>query len=214
MVTLEFAATFPERARVAMAFAAPAVQSAWAEGWNLVQRRAIELGGLEGLAVARMVGMLTYRTPDELDSRFLARQGEVEPHAVRSYLKGHGEKLVARFDPEAYLSLMETMDCHDVGRGRGGAGAALREFRGRLVGVGIPGDVLYRADEVKGWAEAANAAFRSLSSPHGHDGFLLEREAVARLIAQELPPAPESSAIPAARREHRRGAVDQRASAP
>ena len=186
MATLEFAATFPGRSRVAMALAAPAVQSAWAQGWNLVQRRAIELGGPEGLAVARMLGMLTYRTPAEFDSRFQGRPGAGEPHAVNSYLKSHGAKLVARFDQEAYLSLMESMDSHDVGRGRGGAGPALRRFQGRLVGVGIPGDVLYRADEVEGWAGDAGAAYRSLPSTHGHDGFLLERDAVARLIAREL----------------------------
>ncbi len=188
MVTLEFAATFPDRARAAVAFASPAVQSAWAQGWNLVQRRAIELGGSEGLAVARMVGMLTYRTPDEFDGRFLGRAGLPEPHAIQTYLRRHGEKLVARFDTETYLSLMETMDTHDVGRGRGGAPAALRAFRGRLVGVGIPGDVLYRAEEVKGWADGAGASFRYLSSSHGHDGFLLEKAAVARLISHELPP--------------------------
>lgn len=187
MVTLEFAATFPDRARAAVAFAAPAVQSAWAQGWNLVQRRAIELGGTEGLAVARMVGMLTYRAPDEFDRRFLGQPGAPEPYAIQSYLRRHGEKLVARFDTETYLSLMDTMDTHDVGRGRGGAGAALRAFQGRLVGVGIPGDVLYRAEEVKGWADEAGASFRYLSSSHGHDGFLLERDAVARLIAHELP---------------------------
>ena len=187
MVTLEFAATFPDRARAAIAFAAPAVQSAWAQGWDLVQRRAIELGGTEGLAVARMVGMLTYRAPDEFDGRFLGQPGAPEPFAIQSYLRRHGEKLVARFDTETYLSLMETMDTHDVGRGRGGAGAALRAFRGRLVGVGIPGDVLYRAEEVKAWSDEAGASFRYLSSSHGHDGFLLERDAVARLIAHELP---------------------------
>lgn len=186
MVTLEWAATFPGRTQLAIAFASPATQSAYAQGWNLIQRRAIELGGDEGLKVARMVGMMTYRTADELDSRFLGQPGSPEPHAVQTYLRRHGEKLAARFDTESYISLMETMDSHDVGRGRGGVGAALRPFEGRLVGVGIPGDLLYRDDEVKGWAGEAGASFRYLASSHGHDGFLLERDAVARLIAQEL----------------------------
>ena len=186
MVTLEWAASFPGRARLAIAFASPAVQSAYAQGWNLIQRRAIELGGEEGLAVARMVGMMTYRTADELDARFLGRPGGPEPHAVQTYLRRHGEKLVERFDTESYLSLMETMDGHDVGRGRGGVGPALRPFEGRLVGVGIPGDLLYRDDEVKSWAEEGGAAFRYLASSHGHDGFLLERRAVAKLIEEEL----------------------------
>ena len=186
MVTLEWAATFPGRSRLAIAFASPATQSAYAEGWNLIQRRAIELGGEEGLAVARMVGMMTYRTADELDARFLGKRGSPEAQAVQTYLRRHGEKLVARFDAESYISLMETMDGHDVGRGRGGVGPALRPFEGRLVGVGIPGDLLYRDDEVRGWAKEAGASFRYLASSHGHDGFLLERRAVAKLIEEEL----------------------------
>lgn len=186
MVTLEWAATFPEKTRVAIAFAAPAVQSAYAQGWNAIQQRAIELGGVEGLAVARMVGMMTYRTANEFDARFLGVPGDSEPFAIQSYLRRHGEKLVARFDTESYLSLMETMDNHDVGRGRGGVGPALRAFSGRLVGVGIPGDLLYRDDEVRNWSRETGAAFRFLPSVHGHDGFLLEKEAVARLIAEEL----------------------------
>ena len=75
MVALEFAASFPSLFRAAVVFAAPAAHTAWAIGWNHVQRRALEAGGPEaGLAIARMVGMLTYRTPGELEGRF-GRQG-------------------------------------------------------------------------------------------------------------------------------------------
>ena len=57
MVALEFTASFPSRTRSAVVFAAPAAHTAWAIGWNHVQRRALDAGGPEaGLAIARLAG--------------------------------------------------------------------------------------------------------------------------------------------------------------
>ena len=187
MVALEFAASFPERTRAAVVFAAPAAHTAWAIGWNHVQRRALEAGGPEaGLAVARMAGMLTYRTPEEFEVRFGRQGGADEPFAVQSYLSRHGAKLVARFDAKSYRTLLGAMDAHDVGRGRGGAAAALAAVGARLTAVGIPGDGLYPEGVVKSWAEAAGAAFTELPSTHGHDGFLLEPEAAGAILGTTL----------------------------
>jgi homoserine O-acetyltransferase len=80
------------------------------------------------------------------------------------------------------------MDSHDVGRGRGGIARALGAFRGRLTGVGIPGDVLYTPADVKRWTHRAGASFRVIRSLRGHDGFLLEAERVGDLLAGELAP--------------------------
>jgi homoserine O-acetyltransferase len=187
MVALEFAATFPERTGAAVVFAAPAAHTAWAIGWNHVQRRALDAGGPEaGLAVARMAGMLTYRTPEEFEVRFGRQGGSDEPFAVQSYLSRHGTKLVARFDAKSYRTLLGAMDAHDVGRGRGGAVAALAKVGKRLTGVGIPGDGLYPDDVVKDWVDAAGAAFVELRSAHGHDGFLLEPDAAGAILSTTL----------------------------
>jgi homoserine O-acetyltransferase len=187
MVTLEWAATYPAHARAAVVFAAPVAHSAWALGWNHVQRQAVEAAGpAAGLAIARMVGMLTYRSPAELESRFARLPGEGETFAVQSYLTHHGAKLVARFDAESYLTLLDAMDGHDVGRGRGGVAAALSAFEGLLVGVGITSDVLYPEDEVRRWVRAAGAESRTLPSPHGHDAFLLESGPVGEVLAEAL----------------------------
>ena len=184
MVALEWAATFPERTSRAVVFAAPAAHTAWAIGWNHVQRRALEAGGPEaGLAIARMVGMLTYRTPGELESRFGRQGGEAESFAVQSYLSRHGTKLVARFDAGSYRTLLDAMDAHDVGRGRGGIAAALAAAGLRVTGVGIPGDGLYPEEIVKGWTGEAGAAYAELRSPHGHDAFLLESGPVGTILA-------------------------------
>jgi len=196
MVALEWAATFPERSDAVVVFAAPAAHTAWGIGWNQVQRIAVERLGAEGLALARRIGMLTYRTPDELEKRFGRRPGRDAPFAIQSYLTRHGEKLVARFDPASYLALLDAMDAHDVGHGRGGVSRALGAFRGRLTGVGIPGDVLYGPGDVKHWTHRAGAAYREIHSLRGHDGFLLELSRVGDLLAGEL----ASASAPARRR--------------
>ena len=193
MVALEFATSFPDRSRAAVVFAAPAAHSAWAIGWNHVQRLAIEAAGPHaGLAIARMVGMLTYRTPAEFESRFARLPGKGnagntgKTFAMQSYLDHHGEKLVARFDAESYLTLLGAMDAHDIGRGRGGSAAALSAFRGRLVGVGITDDALYPEEEVRRWARDAGAKSRTLVSTQGHDAFLLEPGPVGTILREAL----------------------------
>ena len=186
MVSLELCALRPSAARAAIVFAAPASPTAWGAAWNHVHRTAIEAAPRSGLALARMVGMLTYRTPVEVERRFRPHVPGTQP--VRGYLDHHGEKLVRRFTSRAYRTLLDAIDAHDVGRGRGGVGAALRPFRGRLVGVGIPGDLLYPPEEVFRWTRAAGAEYRELVSSSGHDAFLLESGAVGALLAEALAP--------------------------
>lgn len=186
MVALEWAALFPEWTRAATVFAAPAAHTAQAIGWNHIQRRAVELGGREGLRIARMVGMMTYRTADEFEGRFGRATDDRGRFQVGGYLDHHGDRLVERFDAASYLALMGAMDAHDVGRGRGGVAAALAPFTGRLVGVGIPGDLLYSDADVRRWTDEAGAEYRELWSVHGHDAFLIEREQVAAILGDVL----------------------------
>lgn len=185
MVALEWAASFPALTRSTLAFAAPAAHTAAAIGWNHVQRRMIRAAGEEGLEIARMVGMLTYRTADELEGRF-GRRRDGEGFEVGAYLSRHGQKLRARFDTTSYLALLDAMDAHDVGRGRDGVARALRAVRGRLTGVGIPGDLLYSDADVRRWTAAAGAEYREIRSIHGHDAFLLEGAQVAALVGEAL----------------------------
>ncbi|CAA9317529.1 MAG: Homoserine O-acetyltransferase [uncultured Gemmatimonadaceae bacterium] len=182
MVALEFAATFPALARATLAVAAPAAHTASALAWSHIQRRAIAAGGAEGLAIARMVATMTYRTADELEARFGRRTHADGRFEVERYLDHQGEKLRARFDAHSYLALLAAMDAHDVGRGRGGVAAALGRYEGRLVGVGTPGDLLYGDGDVRRWVEAAGAAYRPLASRTGHDAFLTEHAQVSAIV--------------------------------
>ncbi len=205
-VTLEFAASFPERIRSAVVLAAPATQTAQGLAWNAIMRRAIAVGGAhEGLALARMVGMLSYRTPEGLERRFGRARTDRGEFAVNEWLDVHGKKLVARFDAASYLALLNAMDTHDVGRGRGGVAAALQSLGSKLIGVGVVGDLLYPADCVREWTQAAAAHYVELPSVHGHDAFLLEtarvseilRDAVAQAQAQVIPPSTTPAHKPA-----------------
>jgi homoserine O-acetyltransferase len=186
MVTLEYCATFPKAARAAISFASPASPTAWGAAWNHVHRTAIEAAPRSGLALARMVGMLTYRTPGEIEKRF--RPSTPDAHPVRAYLEHHGEKLVRRFTTKSYLTLLDAIDSHNVARGRGSVARALAPFGGTLAGVGIPGDLLYPPEEVLRWTRSCGASYRELSSPSGHDAFLLETESVGTILGEALDP--------------------------
>jgi homoserine O-acetyltransferase len=187
MVAMEFGATYPALVRNVVVLAAPAEHPASAIAWSHIQRRAIAAASDagEGLEIARMIATMTYRTAGELADRFGRDAQEAEGFAVERYLSRQGEKLRARFDVHSYLTLLAAMDSHDVGRGRGGVASALRQVAGRIIGVGIPGDLLYDPLlDVRGWTEAAGAEYREIESAKGHDGFLLEGEQVSALLRE------------------------------
>lgn len=186
MVALEFVATFPGRTERAAVFAAPAATPAVAIGWSHVQREALRIGGEQGLQLARQVAMLTYRTPTGLRGRFGRLRGEHGAFSVQEWLWAHGAKLDARFDRASYLALLDAMDTHDIGRGRGGIAERLRESGTVLTGIGIPGDLFAPAEDVAEWVEAAGGTYRAIDSEHGHDAFLIEKDRVACILREAL----------------------------
>lgn len=186
MVALEWAATFPELTDRTVVFAAPAYHTAAAIGWSHIQRQMILAAGEQGLEIARMVAMMTYRTPGEFGSRFGRERNPDGAYSMEGYLSRHGEKLLARFDLHSYLTLLDTMDAHDVGQGRGGLESALRPLGERIIGVGIPGDLLYLEEDVLEWVRRAGAQYRQIESIRGHDGFLLEPEQVSAILCEAL----------------------------
>lgn len=79
------------------------------------------------------------------------------------------------------------MDTHDVGRGRGGLQQALGSLSQPALIIGIDSDVLYPLSEQQQIADnLPNAQFAALSSPHGHDGFLLGQEEISALTKRFL----------------------------
>jgi homoserine O-acetyltransferase len=147
-----------------------------------------------GMEIARRFAHLTYRGELELDERFgNAAQGDENPtaggrYAVQSYLEYQGAKLVERFDAGTYVALTDALSSHDVGRGRGGVRAALRGCRVPTIIGGITSDRLY---PLRLQAELAEllpecAELDVVDSIYGHDGFLVETEAVGKLVRRTL----------------------------
>jgi len=186
--------------------------TAWQIGWSEAQRQAIYADPkwrdgryppddppTKGLATARMMAMVSYRSQPSFEGRFgreiMDGRGD-RPYAVESYLRYQGEKLVDRFDANCYVALTKQMDSHDVARGRGTYEAVLASIRQPTLVVGIDSDVLYPLREQEELAEhLPHATLEVLSAPHGHDSFLIEFEALSEMVAEwraELDVTPSS----------------------
>jgi homoserine O-acetyltransferase len=158
-----------------------------------------------GLGVARRIAHATYRSQTELNLRFgrKAQPGE-QPlagrgrYAVESYLDHQADKLIQRFDAGSYVVLTEAMNSHDVGRGRGGTAAALARVTARTAVAAIDSDRLYPVELGREIDEGIATALplRVLTSPYGHDGFLIETGAVADLLANLLEASPAPAPAP------------------
>lgn len=208
MRVLEWAIGQPERVAHAVVLASTAVASAEQIATQSTQIAAITAdprwrggdyhdapageGPHVGLGIARRIGHLTYRTEAELAGRFAnAAQAEEVPlsggrYAVQSYLDHQADKLARRFDAGTYVALSEAMNHHDVGRDRGGVEAALARIRADITVIGIDSDRLYPLDQQRRIAEPTGAELHVVASAVGHDGFLLEADALNPLIRAAL----------------------------
>lgn len=200
MVTLQWGRISPVPVDRLVVFAAPAATSAQAIAWNAAQRMAIEAdpawrggtypegeGPTAGLAAARAIAMITYRSAGEFAERF-GRTSTRTPGRFDAdhYLRRQGDKLVARFDAASYVALMDAMDLHDVGD-PAAAARATAERVGEIVGVGVDSDILYYPAEVRDWVAAyrgagANARYVEIASLYGHDAFLIEWDQVTAIL--------------------------------
>ena len=153
MQVLEWGVMFPRRVRAIAPIATTLEATAQQVAWSAVGRTALALdprfrggdyydakpgdGPCAGLAIARAVAQITYRSAEVFNDRF-ARDlvdprelfGQGDRFQVESYLDYHGEKLVRRFDANSYLVLNRTMDLHDLARDRGSMESAVRRMAG------------------------------------------------------------------------------------
>ncbi|MDA8320597.1 MAG: homoserine O-acetyltransferase [Actinomycetota bacterium] len=208
MRVLEWLIGYPDRVSAGLVLAACAAATADQIGTQTAQILAIRSdpawqdgdyhdsgpGPVTGLGLARRIAHLTYRTETEMDARFGRQaQGAEDPlrggrFEVQSYLDHHADKLVARFDAGCYVVLTEAMNSHDVGRGRGGARAALARITAPVVVGGVDSDRLYPLRLQQDLAAAIPTCdrVRVIRSPYGHDAFLIEIDQVAALVREAL----------------------------
>lgn len=221
MQVLEWGAMFPDRLGAIVPIATAASASAQQISWSAVERLAIvqdpkwnngdyydaapgEGPGL-GLALAREISQITYRTTEVFDERFGRAhhnsREEFEPwgrYEVESYLDHHGQKLVRRFDANSFLVVSKAMDLHDLGRGRGGVASALGRVPVPVLTASITSDILYppyQQAEIHAAVQAGGgrSEYHVIDSPQGHDGFLLESAALGPLISRTISDVEEIS---------------------
>jgi homoserine O-acetyltransferase/O-succinyltransferase len=203
---LEWMLAHPDRVRAGLLLAVGARATADQIGTQTTQIAAIkadphwqggdyhdtELKPDTGLTIARRFAHLTYRGEIDLDTRFgNGMQNEDagdNRYAVQSYLEHQGDKLLTRFDAGSYLALTEALNSHDVGRGRGGVRKALGGCPVPAVVGGITSDRLYplRLQEELAELLPGCAGLQVVDSICGHDGFLVESDAVGDLIRKTL----------------------------
>lgn len=210
MHALEWAVTHPDRVGATALLASNAATSADQIAQNTLQIEAVTsdpgwLGGdfydlpghagpARGLALARRMAMLGYRSQQELNERFQRSwQSSVDPLSggrfqVESYLDVHGNRFTRRFDAGSYVRLVDAMTTHDVGRGRGGVEPALERITSPALVVGISSDRLFPvADQQRLAAGIATSVSGGepivLESGFGHDAFLIESARVRDLLA-------------------------------
>lgn len=220
MQTLEWALAESDLVDAIAPIATTGRHSPWAIALGDAQRHAIfadpswcdgayepERPPADGLAVARMIAMASYRSPQGFESRF-SRSHDGGAFTVERWLRAHGDRLARRFDANAYIRLTEAMDSHDVARGRGAYESVLASIRQPALVVSIDSDMLYPPAEQRELADAIpHAVLRTLRSPHGHDAFLIEAESVNSAVLDFRRSLSRSAAVA-------RGLSSQRKEAP
>ncbi|WP_458779072.1 homoserine O-acetyltransferase MetX [Arthrobacter sp. D3-16] len=198
---LEWAVTFPERVQrcavISVGAASTAEQIAFAQAQTLAIRQDANFNGgdyyngpapEEGLALARRIAHITYRSPLELDGRFgRAPQAPESPlqgeqlgtrgrYQVESYLDHQGTKLVRRFDANSYIAITEALMSHDICRGRGSLTQTLSGANARFFVAAVDSDRLYFPSQSRELARAlpGEVDVHLIEAPIGHDGFLTE----------------------------------------
>ena len=208
METMELALRFPDRARRVLSASATDRTRPYTAAIRHLGRQAILLdpafkdgsygpeGPRGGLALAREIGTLFYRSRDEFNQRF--RWQPIEPPSrdgttfdVQSYLRHQGGKIQGSFDANAYLTLSLAMDLHDIWRGYPSREAALDPVGAELMIVGVDEDRLIPVDEQE-WLHHAfisagkRSHWRPISSHVGHDTFLVDTDQMGALLRELL----------------------------
>lgn len=213
MHALEWAVMQPERVERLAVLSSPPVTTADQLALNFVQLETVRMdprfaggeyydaglgdGPHRGLALARRMALLNYRSPIELNQRFQRSwQSGVSPlgrggrFAVESYLDFHGNKFTRRFDANSYITVVEAMNSHDIGRDRGGVEQALHTITARSLVLGVDTDRLFPVDGQQRIARSIPNLIDDeaivLTSDFGHDGFLIETDPVGAHIERLL----------------------------
>ncbi len=213
MQALEWAVTFPDRLRSSIVIASTARLSAQGIAFNAVGRNAIisdpcwnsgryygSEGPRRGLAIARMIGHITYLSDESMRAKFGRKlqqrsnfQFDFEDQfKVESYLEHKGGRFVDRFDANSYIYLSKAIDYFDLGEKYGGMKQAFKRSRCHFLILSYSSDWLYPPQQIKELARAIASSHRPVSyieidSAAGHDAFLFgkkqQNDAISSFLA-------------------------------
>ena len=217
MQVLEWGVTFPHRVRTLVPIATCLQATAQQIAWGAIGRRSIRLdprwrggdyydaaigdGPWQGLAIARMVAQVTFRSDNVFTDRFGRELADTnadynglglwDKFEVENYLDHHGDKLIRRFDTNSYLIIGKAMDLHDVARGRGSLQTAASRITAPVLSMGISSDILYPTYQQKQIRDIINESggsceYVEIDSPHGHDAFLINLDQVGKPLVEFL----------------------------
>lgn len=209
MMALDWAVRFPDSAASVLAIATSARMNAQGIAFNEVGRQAIiadphwQRGNYygqqppgAGLAIARMIGHITYLSDAQMRARFGRRLQTRESFGydfetefqVESYLKYQGDSFVRRFDANSYLYITKAIDYFDLANGSHSLVQAFEKVQAEFLVVSFSSDWLYPTAESKDLVKALQAngvptTFLEIDNPYGHDAFLLPNEELATTIS-------------------------------
>jgi homoserine O-acetyltransferase/O-succinyltransferase len=187
MVALVFGAWFPERTRHLFVIAGAHASHPMATALRALQRRIVLFGYAKGnpdeaVVIARSLAMTTYRPPDELKQRFPLDVRIEEGHyrfSVEDYLEHQGRKFAARYNPDHFLYLCQSLDLHSV---------EPEEITVPTTLLAVEEDQLVPLWQKRELAErlAGPVELIEISALTGHDAFLAEEEKVGPIVRRVL----------------------------
>ena len=200
MQALQWAVDYPEMVRAVVPIATTARHSAQQIAFNEVGRQSImadpdwcagdyydKKPPARGLAIARMVGHITYMSDESMREKFGRRLREKDKFGfdfsvdfeVESYLRYRGSQFVNRFDANSYLYITKAEDYFDLTNGTGSLQGAFRDSDTRFLVISFTSDWLYpsyQSQEIVRVLRRRNldVAYVDLQSNYGHDAFLVD----------------------------------------
>jgi homoserine O-acetyltransferase len=148
-----------------------------------------------GLAIARMIGHITYLSEQGMHEKFGRKLRSAEQYsydfnsefAVETYLDYQGQSFVERFDANSYLYITKAADYFDLEKDYGSLKKAFADVKSRFLVISFESDWLFTPAQSKAIVDALAAnrkdvSYCNIDSPYGHDAFLLEPEVLGRFL--------------------------------
>lgn len=212
MQALEWALAYPDMVENVICIASTTKLSAQSIGFNAIGRNAIlsdpDFNGgnyyhskkpEKGLAIARMIGHITYLSEAAMQNKFARRfQDKTSPNfdfgidfEVESYLAHQGKTFVDRFDANSYLYITKAVDYFDIAEKYGSIENAFKDTKAKYLIISFSTDWLFPSSESKELCAALmknkkDVSYCEIQSPCGHDAFLLEYETQTKIIKSFL----------------------------